>query len=344
MMILSRLHSPPMALPGTSHIYRPSELAEALVDPGWADAGDLSHVVVALSDARRQGESALPARLAELPIPVIGYGSNAPDALLNEMDVVVDDEADLNAVVSQVQAHPQAAAVLVQVLRSTGRLPVPEALVLESLGYATLQSGREFAGWLAARLAAPGRAAADAADVVSLSRRGSRLEIVLDSPDNRNALSTAMRDGLTEAFKLVAMDRSLEAVDVRGNGPSFSAGGDLTEFGTTTDPAGAHDIRMRRMPARYLAARADRYHFHLHGACIGAGIELAAFAARVTAAPDAFFQLPEVAMGLIPGAGGCVSIPRRIGRQRTAYLALTNRRMDAEQALAWGLVDAVANG
>ena len=56
----------------------------------------------------------------------------------------------------------------------------------------------------------------------------------------------------------------------------------------------------------------------------------------------AFFQLPEVGLGLVPGAGGTVSLPRRIGRQRTAWLALVGRRLAAEEALAWGLVDEVA--
>jgi enoyl-CoA hydratase/carnithine racemase len=51
--------------------------------------------------------------------------------------------------------------------------------------------------------------------------------------------------------------------------------------------------------------------------------------------------LPEIAMGLIPGAGGCVSIPRRIGRQRTALMAITGRDLDAAQALEWGLIDAI---
>jgi enoyl-CoA hydratase/carnithine racemase len=57
---------------------------------------------------------------------------------------------------------------------------------------------------------------------------------------------------------------------------------------------------------------------------------------------DARFSLPEVGMGLVPGAGGTVSLPRRIGRQRTAQLALTRRAIGAERALAWGLVDEIA--
>ena len=75
------------------------------------------------------------------------------------------------------------------------------------------------------------------------------------------------------------------------------------------------------------------------GGCIGAGIELPAFGARLLAAEDAFFELPEVGMGLVPGAGGTVSLPRRIGRQRTAWMALSGLRVDAPTALAWGLVD-----
>jgi enoyl-CoA hydratase/carnithine racemase len=80
----------------------------------------------------------------------------------------------------------------------------------------------------------------------------------------------------------------------------------------------------------------------VHGACIGAGIEVPAFAGRVLAAPDAYVMLPEVSMGLVPGAGGTVSITGRIGRWRTAWLALTGSRLDAHTALSWGLVDEIA--
>jgi enoyl-CoA hydratase/carnithine racemase len=74
---------------------------------------------------------------------------------------------------------------------------------------------------------------------------------------------------------------------------------------------------------------------------MGSGIELAAFADQVVAAPDTQIALPELALGLVPGAGGTVSLPRRIGRLRTAWLAFSGRTIDAEVALAWGLVDAV---
>ncbi|NND69546.1 MAG: enoyl-CoA hydratase/isomerase family protein, partial [Halioglobus sp.] len=107
--------------------------------------------------------------------------------------------------------------------------------------------------------------------------------------------------------------------------------------------AEAHRVRSLRHPGRELAAVADRVHCHLHSACIGSGIEIPAFAGRVSAAPTTFFQLPELGMGLIPGAGGCVSIARRIGRQRTAWLVLSGSRINARTALDWGLIDAIEN-
>ena len=102
-----------------------------------------------------------------------------------------------------------------------------------------------------------------------------------------------------------------------------------------------HAVRSLRLPAAALLRTRAMSHFRVHGACIGSGIELAAFARRLTATADAFFQLPELRFGLIPGAGGCVSLPRRIGRQRTAYLALSARRINAATALDWGLIDAI---
>ena len=74
---------------------------------------------------------------------------------------------------------------------------------------------------------------------------------------------------------------------------------------------------------------------------LGSGLEMAAYCGRVQASPDTVFGLPELSLGLIPGAGGTVSITRRIGRWRTAYLVLSGSRIDPATALRWGLVDAV---
>jgi enoyl-CoA hydratase/carnithine racemase len=150
-----------------------------------------------------------------------------------------------------------------------------------------------------------------------------------------------MRDALCDAFELVELDPTITEVHICGDGPSFCSGGDLDEFGTAIDAGAAHLLRIDRSVGRRIHDHADRVTAHLHGACIGAGIELSAFAARVVAVPDAVIGLPEVAMGLIPGAGGTISLPRRIGRHRTAYLALSGTRIGAELAQRWGLVDSV---
>jgi enoyl-CoA hydratase/carnithine racemase len=153
-----------------------------------------------------------------------------------------------------------------------------------------------------------------------------------------------MRDAFVEALQLALADPSIEEIVLRGDGDSFCSGGDLAEFGSHPDPATAHAIRTTRSPAQLIGRLSSRIRVEVHGACLGAGIELPAFADHVVATEDAFFQLPEVALGLIPGAGGTVSLPRRIGRQRTAWLGLSGSRIDAQTALAWGLVDEVRLG
>jgi enoyl-CoA hydratase/carnithine racemase len=153
-----------------------------------------------------------------------------------------------------------------------------------------------------------------------------------------------MRDGLVEALEVALCDPSIERIVLSGEGPSFCSGGDLDEFGSFPDPAEAHAIRTTRSPALLLSRLVGRTGAEVHGACIGAGVELPAFTDHVVASEDAFFSLPEVGLGLVPGAGGTASLPRRIGRQRTAWLGLSGARVDARTALAWGLVDEVRLG
>ena len=237
-----------------------------------------------------------------------------------------------------------ASLALVQLLRVGEALDVWSGLFAESTAYSMLQAGPEFARWLASRPAV--RAAPPIGPPVEptliVARDGARVHVTLNRPAVHNAFGTAMRDELVATLRTVVADPSIAEVHLDGAGPSFCSGGDLDEFGTLPDPATAHRVRMTRSPAWWLAQCAARTSVALHGACIGAGIELAAFARDVTATDDAHFQLPEVAFGLVPGAGGTVSLPRRIGRQRTAWLALSGRRIDATTALAWGLVDRVS--
>ncbi len=150
-----------------------------------------------------------------------------------------------------------------------------------------------------------------------------------------------MRDGLVNALTLVDLDPSITEVELRGEGRAFCSGGDLDEFGAAPDPATAHIIRTTRSAGALMHACRERIQVWVHGACIGAGVEIPVFAGRISAAPDTVFALPEVSMGLVPGAGGTASITHRIGRWRTAYLALSGVHLDATTALDWGLIDAI---
>jgi hypothetical protein len=260
-------------------------------------------------------------------------------ALADVVDVVVAGADELEAVATQVARTPLAAVALVLLLRGGAARSIAEGLVAESTTYSMLQGGPEFAAWRAGR---PVRTRPEPPeDAVLSERHGDDLHVILNRPHVHNALDARLRDGLAGALALAVADPSVERIVVRGNGPSFCSGGDLDTFGSFPDPATAHALRLTRSPARLMAALAERTEVHLHGACLGAGIELSAFAARVVAHPDARLGLPELGLGLVPGAGGTVSLPRRIGRHRTALLGLTGTPIDAATARAWGLVDEI---
>src|ERR1700733_5969683 len=163
-------------------------------------------------------------------------------------------------------------------------------------------------------------------------------------PERRNPYGRDLRDALADALRVARSDPAITRVVLDGAGPCFCSGGDLDEFGTTPDPVTAHFVRTRAGAGALLHDLAPRAGARVHGPCVGAGVELPAFAGTVVAAEDATFRLPETSMGLIPGAGGTVSLPRRIGRWRTLYLALSGLPLNAATALAWGLADRVAAG
>ncbi|MBA8957360.1 enoyl-CoA hydratase/isomerase family protein [Actinomadura namibiensis] len=252
--------------------------------------------------------------------------------------VTVGDVAvALEKLTSAIQAHPVAAISLGRLLRLQARLPVQEALVAESAHYSFLLAGTEFATWLAGR---DNRRSQETADPVEVTLEQGVLRIVLSRPARRNAFNAAMREALCDALAAAAGDPTLR-VEISGRGPDFCAGGDLDEFGTSRDPAVAHLLRTARSAGLALDRVAHRTTAFLHGNCIGAGIEVPAFAGRVVARSDARIRLPELSMGLIPGAGGTVSLTRRIGRWRTAWLALTGETLGPSVALDWGLIDEV---
>jgi enoyl-CoA hydratase/carnithine racemase len=249
--------------------------------------------------------------------------------------------ADLSESVEQLSAavarSPRAAVTFVQVLRAGEGASVEAALIIESLAYSTLQGGPEFARWLAGRPTPLVRPSEER--VLAIDRQGDVLHLVLARPSVRNAVNAALRDALCDGLAVAIADPSISDVHLGAIGPDFCSGGDLDEFGTSPDPTTAHLVRTTRSPTAALSRVAGRTSAHLYGACVGAGIEMAAAAGRVFAAPSTRIWLPEVAMGLIPGAGGTASLPRRVGRHRTAWLGLTGSVVDATVARRWGLVD-----
>ena len=311
-------------------------------------------LVLDLAGADWRVADRLTARVSQLNAIVIGVSAEPlPDAsarLLKALTVTLAPSApgrswapgsadDLEAIRSTVAGHPHAAWTLITTLRLTSQLPVHEGLMVESLAYSMLQGAEEYREW---RRRTPRRAVPPLHhDPVLVDRSDDVLEIALNVPQRHNAFGRAVRDGLIEALELAELDPSISLVRLTGTGPSFCSGGDLDEFGMP-DPAVAHLIRVQQSAALAVHRVRARAVVQVHGACVGAGIEVPSFADRIEAKEGSWFLLPELSMGLIPGAGGTVGVTRRIGRWRTAFMALTGRRVGLETALAWNLVDAQA--
>lgn len=314
------------------------ERAVGLLDPlvgGDVDGGVLVVEGVTAADDERLSWC------RRAPCVVIACtGAGEPPPASADVALVGEEVDDLlDPLLASIDAHPHACRVLVDVLRATTQLDVPAGLTLESLAYSALLAGEEFAAWLATRPERRSRTFGSAP--VRVERVDGELRITLARPENRNAFSAAMRDALVEALLVAEVDHDIDRVVIAADGPVFSSGGDLDEFGTAPDVVRAHEVRTQRSVGAAIARLAPRVTAVVHGPCVGAGVELSAFAGNVVAAPGTTFRLPEVAMGLIPGAGGTVSVARRVGTQATARLAILGEAIDAEAALAIGLIDEI---
>ena len=319
------------------------------LDPGLTAAGPAA-IDAALGDsigapllvrfdaaALAAGEvRALRAWFRSAPVATMGIGA-APADLRDALDLWVDDAAAADRVARGFERAPLAgvAAALLTRVPPTGVWP---GLVAESTAYSMLQGGPEFAAWRASRAAKP----VDDADEPRVQVgdvRGHHV-VTLTRGARHNALDSRLRDQLDTALADVAA-RDQRPIIVRGDGPSFCSGGDLDEFASFPDPASAHVIRLSRSLAWRFHRLERRLVVGLHGACLGAGLELPAFAARVVATDDARFGLPELGLGLVPGAGGTVSIPRRASRRALLTLLWDGEPIDPYRAKRWGLVDEV---
>jgi len=307
-------------------------LVEPTVD---LEVGVLRDVAILVVDEADRMPAEASDVLATLPVVSVGISESGSAPAF---DVVVAAN-EVGAVVDGVTANPLAAVTCCQLLRHAPHASTEAGLLTESTAYGTLQAGPEFARWLARR----GRRVRpdEPEPPVLVDTDGDEVVLTLNRPHLRNAWSAAMRDALVDALRALAADGSHRPIRLEGAGSAFCCGGDSAEFGSVEDAATAHLVRSSANAAPWLDRLADRLKAMIHGPAVGAGVELAAFAGTVWATGNATFRLPEISMGLVPGAGGTVSVPRRIGRQRTAWLCLTGMTIDATTALAWGLADEV---
>lgn len=158
--------------------------------------------------------------------------------------------------------------------------------------------------------------------------------VTIDNPPI-NAGSRAVREGLLELITTLDADNSVDAAVLAGAGRTFMAGSDIREFGRAIEPP--------ELPQVIAAIGACRIPFvaAIHGAALGGGFELALGCDARVADRDAAIGLPEVTLGMIPGAGGTQHLPRLIPIADAIGIAATGRRVPAQEALRLGLLDAV---
>jgi 3-hydroxyacyl-CoA dehydrogenase len=170
---------------------------------------------------------------------------------------------------------------------------------------------------------------------VHIEREGGVGLIVIDNPPV-NAASAAVRAGVIDAIAAVQADDTLRAAVILGAGDTFIAGSDLREFGQPlAEPQLPQVIAAIEACSKPVVAA-------LHGGAFGGGFEVALGCDARVAAPGTLVGLPEVTLGIIPGAGGTQRLPRVVGVARAIRMICSGERVAAEAALALGLVDAIA--
>jgi enoyl-CoA hydratase len=176
-------------------------------------------------------------------------------------------------------------------------------------------------------------------DTVLYEKKGALATVILNRPRVLNAFSVKMRDDLYEVLSAIKADDEVRAVIVRGAGEkAFCAGADLSEFLTAPSVVTARRIRGIRDLWRLFASMPQPLIAAIHGYVLGSGMEIALFCDIRIAADDVVFGLPEMGLGIIPGAGGTQTLPRIIGLSRSLDMLLTGRQITAAEALDSGLV------
>ena len=174
-------------------------------------------------------------------------------------------------------------------------------------------------------------------DVVGVRREGGVAVVTIDNPPV-NALGHAVRSGVYDAMAALSDDADVKAVVLACAGRTFSAGADITEFGKPPQPPALFELinAVEDMPKPVVAA--------MHGTALGGGFELALGCHHRVADANARVGLPEVKLGLLPGAGGTQRLPRLIGPEEALKVIVSGDFVGAAKALKLGIVDEVTDG
>ncbi len=172
---------------------------------------------------------------------------------------------------------------------------------------------------------------------VDLRKDGDIAVVTIDSPPV-NALSADVRDGLAGAFEQIAADGSVKAVVLACAGRTFIAGADISQFGKPPRGASLHKV-MEALESDKVPVIAA-----IHGTALGGGLEVALTCHYRVSDTKARFGLPEVKLGLLPGAGGTQRLPRVVGAKKALQMVTSGDQMNAKDALASGLVDEIVEG
>jgi enoyl-CoA hydratase/carnithine racemase len=169
--------------------------------------------------------------------------------------------------------------------------------------------------------------------------------VTLNRPKALNAFSVRMRDDLYEVLSAIKIDDDVRAVLFRGAGDkAFCAGADLKEFLTAPSTVQARRIRAIRDLWRLFLSMPQPMIAALHGYVLGSGMEISLFCDLRVASEDVIFGLPEVGLGILPGAGGTQTLPRLLGLAGALDMLLTGRRLGGREAYDAGLVHRLVPG
>ena len=174
-------------------------------------------------------------------------------------------------------------------------------------------------------------------DVVSLAIEDGIAVVTINNPPV-NVISAAVRAGLNEALTVLGARADVRAVVLAAEGSTFCSGADIAEFSGPPKEAEYRDLfrRLEQLPVPLVVA--------LHGTVLGGGLELSLACHYRIAAPEARLGLPELTLGIIPGAGGTQRMPRLIGVEQTLELLFSGRPVSAQRALELGFIDRIAEG